>query len=119
MQVLEDLHAADNILADPGDEGNILATQWLSVVPIATAEAEDRAVKDPGKAGMMLHLMFVTDEGDATITFDTAFNTTGPHTIVTFSDAGESATFISTDDGSGNDTYNWAHLDTGNGAALS
>ena len=119
MQVLEDIHAADNILADPGHAGNILAFNWLSVVPIATATGETRTVKDPDKAGMMLHLMFVTDEGDATFTFDTACNGAGNSTVI-LSAPGESATFISTDDGSGGDTYNWASIDgTNNGAAFS
>jgi len=94
--------AAGNILADPGASGTIKTdTRFSSHCQIVTAAAESRALADPAFVGQQLTLSMKTDGGDATVTADSAINSSGD-TICTFAAIGELLKLESVEDGDDN-----------------
>lgn len=72
---------------DPGTTKTIRPTQ-NGVCRLVSLAAETRTVADPDKVGQELWLNHMTDGGDITLTFATAFTETG-QTTYTFSDPGQ------------------------------
>lgn len=95
-------------IADPGDAGAIPVTR-SGVCHVATAGAETRTVADPTRTGLRLTLVFLTDGGNAVITFASPVNVAGNNTL-TFADAGELAHLVSVRDGAS--SYAWRVVDS-------
>ena len=99
----------DLLVADPGASGNIHhGDKGFSYVPMTSAGAESRTLKDPTRAGLFMALHAVDQSaGNITVTADTAFNSTGNNTII-FADDGDFVFLMSVRDGSGG--FRWQEV---------
>lgn len=102
-------------ITDPGDAGAVPVTQ-SGVCHIVTAGAETRTVADPAAVGLRLTLYFLTDLGNAVVTFASAINVAG-NTVATFADAGDTIDLVSARDGAS--TYHWHIVGNDGAVALS
>lgn len=91
-------------ITDPGNAGAVPVTE-SGVCHIVTAGAETRTVADPAAVGLTLSLFFLTDGGNAVVTFASPVNEAGNNTL-TLADVTEAAHFVSVRDGAS--AYRWA-----------
>ena len=90
-------------IADPGNAGAIPITRG-GVCHIVTAGAETRTVADPTRSGLRMSLYFLTDGGNAVVTFTSPVNQAANNTL-TLADAGDSCDLVSHRDGAS--AYAW------------
>ena len=91
------------VLNDPGASGTITATMYGQICPVVTAGAEARTLAQPNRAGILTTVVLDTDGGDLTLTVTGGYNEDGDTTI-TFDTAGNLAVFLSIKVGT---TYRW------------
>lgn len=90
--------------SDPGDAKAIVCDRSPCVFNLVSAAAETRTVPDPTRAGALMTLYHLTDGGDITITFATAYDEIGS-TVLVLSDPGQFAIFQSVR--TGPTTFQW------------
>lgn len=78
---------AEALIEDPGNTKTIRPTT-NGTCNLVSLAAETRTVADPDKVGQELWLVHMTDGGDITVTFSTAYTEDGATTVV-FSDPGQ------------------------------
>ena len=89
---------ADRIILDVGAGNDIVATIDRGYVPLISAAAEARGLKDPLKAGIRLTLFCKTYVGDITVTADSQVDNAGSLTLV-FGAQGEWVDLLAVDEG--------------------
>lgn len=75
-------------ILDPGASGAIKFIGYGQVCPLVSATTETRTVPDPTTNGLRASIYMLTDGGDVTVTFASAFNEAGA-TVMVFSAAGQ------------------------------
>jgi len=93
-----DLLWADYLMTDPGAGQSIVPDRQFGLVPLVTAGAEARTLRQPTKAGVYITLMLVTDGGDCTVTITGGYNQDDDTTYV-FEDVGQSLPLVSIKEG--------------------
>jgi len=89
---------ADWKILDPGDTGNIVASKDRGYVPLISAAAETRTLKDPLRVGIRLTLFCNTYVGDITVTADSQVDNAGSLTLI-FGAQGEWVELLAVDEG--------------------
>lgn len=92
------------VIPDPGDTAEINPDRQFGVVELVSAGAETRTLADPKFAGQFLLLQFKTDNGDVTITADSAVDQDG-NTSIVFDDAGDMVLLVGVQDTA--DNFEW------------
>lgn len=100
------------LIDDPGDTGAIPVTQ-SGVCHIVTDDAETRTVADPTEVGLRLTLFFLTDGGNAVVTFASPFNVANNNTL-TYGTVQSYTEFVSVMDTAS--TYAWVLVANDTGA---